>query len=326
MVKTTQPLAIYQAENGAIELRGDVTGETLWATQSQIATIFGVNSQAITKHVKNIYEANELDELSTCSKMEQVQYEGERRILRQVKHYNLDMLISIGYRINSGRATRFRIWATQTLKQFIAKGYAFDKKRIEQHYDGFLQAVKDIQILIGTDPQLQNSHVLDLVNVFAYTWFSLDAYDKNAFTAVHSTIKSVSVNAQELTQALQELKDELLTKGEATDIFAVERMKNALEGILGNVMQSFGGEDVYPTLEEKAANLLYLIVKNHPFIDGNKRSGAFGFIWFLEKAKILNVHVITPSALTALTLLIAQSDSKDKDRMVQLVIMLMRSN
>jgi prophage maintenance system killer protein len=160
------------------------------------------------------------------------------------------------------------------------------------------------------------------VKLFANTWFSLDAYDKSEFTKKSLTKKQVKLSGEELHKAILNLKEELIKKGEATDLFANERSVNSIEGIVGNVFQSFGGKSVYESVEEKAAHLLYFIVKNHPFSDGNKRSGAFSFVWFLRKAKILNTGRITPEALTALTLLVAESDPKDKDQIVGLVMML----
>jgi prophage maintenance system killer protein len=169
---------------------------------------------------------------------------------------------------------------------------------------------------------MPTSDVLDLVRLFADTWFSLDAYDKEALQAKRVNKRSVALTAEELTESLQILKSELIEKGEATDNFAQVRSQQSFEGIVGNVMQSFGGKAVYPSIEGKAAHLLYFIIKNHPFVDGNKRSGAYAFVWFLHKAKVLNTNRLTPTALTTLTLLVAESDPQDKDKIISLVEML----
>ncbi|MDP2838341.1 MAG: Fic family protein [Candidatus Moranbacteria bacterium] len=163
---------------------------------------------------------------------------------------------------------------------------------------------------------------LELVRMFADTWMSLDAYDKEALDIRKPTKKKVALTGALLTESVAVLKTELMTKGEATDLFATERSRNALEGIVGNVMQAFGGADVYPSVESKAAHLLYFVVKNHPFVDGNKRTGAYSFVWFLSRAKVLDTKRLTPEALTALTLLIAESNPKDKDKLIKLVMML----
>jgi len=165
---------------------------------------------------------------------------------------------------------------------------------------------------------------LELIKVFADTWFSLDAYDKGVFKKGKASKKKITLTADSLTAAISQFKSELLKKSEATEIFAQERSAESVEGIIGNVMQSFGGKDLYPSLEEKAAHLLYFMVKNHPFIDGNKRSGAFSFIWFLKRSGLLNPARLTPAALTALTLLIAESNPKEKDKMTGLAVMILK--
>jgi prophage maintenance system killer protein len=312
-------LVIYKTKSGALELRGDVSKNTVWATQAQMAEVFGVNSQAITKHIKNIFRDGELKESATCSKLEQVQIEGSRQVKRTIQYYNLDVMISVGYRINSVLGTEFRQWATKTLKQHITEGYTIHPKRVAKNYGAFMAAVEKVQSLLPASSEVGAVEVLDLVRLFADTWFALDAYDKEALGVKKVTKKKVSLTAKELGEGILVLKNSLIKKGEATENFAQERNRESLEGIVGNVMQSFGGEALYPSVEAKAAHLLYFIIKNHPFVDGNKRSGAFAFVWFLQKAKVLNTKQLTPSALTALTLLIAESNPKDKEKMVSLV-------
>jgi prophage maintenance system killer protein len=225
--------------------------------------------------------------------------------------------------VNSKKATHFRQWATKILKEHIQKGYTINRNRIDKNYNEFLKAVEDVKSLLPAGTAVDHDGVLELVSLFADTWLSLDAYDKDELATQGATKKKVALTSEKLCAALAVLKHELIAKGETTDLFGKERAKDSIEGIVGNVMQSFDGEDLYPSIEAKAAHLLYFIIKNHPFVDGNKRSGAYAFIWFLSKAKILDLTRITPPALTAITLLIAESDPKDKERMVGLVCALL---
>lgn len=322
--KVSQTPIIYQTKSGSLELRGDFHEETLWATQAQIAELFEVTPQNITLHLKSIFESEELIEKATCKDFLQVQKEGRREVKRSLKMYNLDAILSVGYRVNSKKATQFRKWATETLRKHLIDGYTVNKSRIAQNYTAFLQAVDDIKKLIPAGGEVDAGSVLELVQIFADTWFSLDAYDRDTLITTGATQKEVILTAQELTKVLREFRSALIRKGEATELFGQERDKSGVASIVANVMQSFGGSDVYPTVEEKAAHLLYFIVKNHPFTDGNKRSGAYAFVWFLKTTGILDTTKITPPALTALTLLIAESDPKHKDRMVSLVLQILK--
>ena len=317
-------VVIYQAKNGAIELRGDASRETMWATQAQIASAFDVSIPTINEHLKNIYKTKELSQVSTIRNFRIVQTEGKREIERDVQHYNLDVILSVGYRVNSKTATQFRQWATKTLREHITKGYTVNRKQIAKNYDAFMKSVADIQMLLPEHVVLDPKSILELVKEFSSTWVSLDAYDRESLTIIGSTKREIKLTGVELTSAIANLRSELMKKGNAMDIFAQERSTGSVEGIVGNVMQSFGGKPVYASIEEKAAHLLYFMVKNHPFVDGNKRSGAFAFIWFLRKAKAKTNRNINPGALTALTLLIAESDPKRKDLMVALVTRILK--
>src|SRR3989338_826084 len=209
-IAKNKEMVIYQAKNGAIELRGDFRRETIWATQAQIAEIFNVTPQNITLHLHNIYNDGELEAKATCKDYLQVQIEGGREIKRRVKVYNLDAIIATGYRINSIVGTKFRQWATKTLRSYIVDGFAINKNRIAKNYQRFLSAVEDIKNLLPAGSALKAGDAIDLVSLFADTWLSLDAYDR-------------------------------------------ERSKDSVKGIIGNVMQFFGGKELYPTVEEKAA-------------------------------------------------------------------------
>jgi len=315
---------IYQAKNGAVEVRLDKKQETVMLTQQQVGRLFDVQKAAISKHIKNIFDTEELDKNSTVSILETVQSEGKRKIKRKIEYYNLDLVLSIGYRVNSANATKFRQWATKTLRQHILKGYTIDRKRVAKNYAEFLQAVEFAKKLLPAAEPAIAWDALELAKMFADTWLSLDAYDKFALPQSGATKKQVRLTANDLAQAIAELKQTILAKNEAAGLFAHERQKDALAGIVGNVFQSAFSRDAYQTLEEKAAHLLYFIVKDHPFADGNKRSGAFAFVWFLNKTKLLRKDRMTPQALTALTLLVAESQPKDKEKMVGLILQLLK--
>jgi prophage maintenance system killer protein len=309
-------LVIYQTKGGALELRGDFTHDTLWATQAQIATVFDIERSVVTKHISNVFKTGEVDEKSNVQKMHIAQSD------KPVSLYSLDIILAVGYRTNSSKAISFRQWATKTLRQHIVQGYTINPDRIGHNYAAFMKAVERVQAVLPSGDRMEGKEVLELVKLFADTWFSLDAYDKELLSPKKVSKKKVQLTAEELVEGLAVLKRELVKKGEATENFSQPRTAQSLEGIVGNVMQSFGGQAMYPTVEGKAAHLLYFIIKNHPFIDGNKRSGAYAFVWFLRKARVLDVKRLSPTALTALTLLIAESDPKDKEKVTALVTML----
>lgn len=318
--RTRPEVVIYQAKSGAIELRGDFGKETVWANRMQMAEMFEVNPQAISKHIQNIYKEAELSREATSSKMELVQNESGRQVRREVDIYNLDVLIAVGYRINSVVGTKFRQWATKTLRAHIVDGYTINKARIVKNYDAFMKTVADVKALLPKGTVMDTESILELVTLFADTWLSLDAYDKDVLPVKGATKRSVKVTAEMFAKDLATLKESLVAKDEATDLFATERERGSLAGIVGNIMQAFGGKDVYSTVEEKAAHLLYFVIKNHPFLDGNKRSGAYAFVWFLAKAKVLDTARMTPPALTAITLLVAESEPSHKDKMIGLIL------
>jgi prophage maintenance system killer protein len=319
--KKEEGLVVYQTKTGAIELKNDFANETFWASQAQIAEIFESERSVVTKHIRNIFKDKELNINSVCAKIAHTAADGK---VYDVQVYNLDVILAVGYRTNSARAIIFRKWATKILRSFIVDGYAINRARIAKNYDSFLAAVSEVKALLPAGSSIDNKDVLELITAFSETWLSLDSYDKDLSVKNGLTKKAVKLTAEKLEGVLQNFKIELMKKGEATDIFGAERGKGNVSGIVGNVMQSFGGQAVYPTVEEKAAHLLYFMVKNHPFVDGNKRSGAYAFVWFLQMAGVLNKAKITPPALTALTLLVAESDPKNKERMIYLVLQLLK--
>jgi len=313
-------IVIYQAKDGSIELKGDFKHDTIWATLDQIADIFGRDKSSISRHLKNIFTEGELLKTSVVAKNATTAKDGKTYM---VDHYNLDVILSVGYRVNSKTATQFRQWATRTLKSYILDGFVINKKRISRNYAKFLDIVEDIKKLLPQSSAVDPKDAVELVSLFADTWLSLDSYDKEILQKTKLTKKKVDVTSEKISRGISELRSSLVGKGGVVDNFACERSVGAVSGIVGNVMQSFGGKELYPSVEEKAAHLLYFMVKNHPFVDGNKRSGAFAFVWFLKQAEMLDVNKITPSALTALTVLVAESDPKHKEKTVKLILNLL---
>ena len=311
-------IVVYQAKNGAIALKGDVVKETIWATQAQIADIFDIDRSVVTKHIGVILKNKEVDEKSNVQKMHIANSD------KPVAFYSLDLILAVGYRANSARAIQFRQWATKVLRQFVTRGYTINPTVIKRHYSEFQRAIDNIKRLLPAGTPIDHGSVLELISAFADTWLSLDAYDRGELVATGATKKNVALTSEQLARALLDFKGSLVKKGEVSELFGSERNGGSVEGIVGNVMQSFGGKPVYPTVEEKAAHLLYFMVKNHPFVDGNKRNGAYAFVWFLHRAGVLNRSSMTPPALTALTLFIAESNPKNKEQMIKLVLQLLK--
>lgn len=318
--KNRDKIIIYEGDDGRSHVEVIFEGETVWLTQAQLIDLFQSSKSNISEHIKNIYAEQELTMESTVRKFRTVQKEGDRNVSRDIEHYNLDLIISLGYRVKSHIATKFRIWATTLLREYIIKGFAINKNRIADNYTQFLKVVDDVKKLLPSGLSVDPKGVVELVSIFADTWLSLGAYDKGVLFKGKLTKKKVFVTAEKMINSLSDLKAELVCKSEASDIFGMEREKGSVEGIVGNVMQSFNGKELYPSMEEKAAHLLYFMVKDHPFVDGNKRNGAFAFVWFLKQANILDVSKLTPSALTALTILVASSDPKEKEKVVALIL------
>jgi prophage maintenance system killer protein len=312
-------IVIY--ENGTVALNAQVENETIWLSQKQMAELFGVHVPAVSKHMRNIFKSKELIEKSVVSKMEITASDGKTY---KTKHYNLDAIISIGYRVNSKQATQFRIWATNILREHMVQGYTINQERIQKNYDEFLRVVEDIKVLSQNADNVRAEDVLELIKAFSATWFGLDSYDREELPKEGITKVNLEYEVEKLYDDIAIFKQELMNRGKAAEIFATEKTQRSLEGIVGNVFQSVFGEDAYPTVEEKAAHLLYFVVKNHPFNDGNKRCGAFSFIWLLKRAGFNVEKFINPNALTALTLLIAESNPNDKERMVGLVLLMLR--
>lgn len=327
MKKKDGKLALFQSENGAIQLKTDYKNDTIWASKKQISELFNIDRSVVSRHINNIFKDEELDKKVVCAKFAHTTQHGSIKGKNQTRildYYNLDIILAVGYRTKSSNAVKFRQWATQILKQHITQGYTINQKVLENNKKQFLKTLNDLKILTQSTDILAVNDILSLIESFSGTFFSLENYDKNNFPK-NGNISEVTTSATDLKNDLQILKEELIKKGEATKLFAQEKQKGSLEGIFGNVFQSIFRQDAYPSIEEKAAHLLYFIVKNHPFNDGNKRSGAFAFIWLLQKANYNFMHQISPQTLTTLTLLIATSNPNEKDKMIGLTLLLLNT-
>lgn len=326
--KNSGELIIYTNSKGGVELRADTNKDTIWATLNQITEIFDVQKAAISKHIKNIFDSEELSRVATVSKMETVQNEGNRLIKRQIEFYNLDVIIAVGYRVNSKQATQFRIWATKTLREYLVKGIVVNSDRVKNLPDKILNdVVSKLEFIQHTlqKRELDKSEtdsLLAVIHDYANSWKFLKEFDEGELKLARSKSKEKRrLDYDFIRLEINKLKENLIARKEASELFATER-DETFKGILRTIYQTFGGKELYQSLEEKAAHLLYFIIKDHPFSDGNKRVGSFLFISFLKLNGILNrsngEKKINDNTLVALALLIAESDPKDKEIMVAL--------
>ncbi|TDQ59534.1 Fic/DOC family protein [Mesocricetibacter intestinalis] len=323
------PIEIYQTEDGQTQVEVRFDNDTVWLSQVQMANVFGTTSDNISLHLKNIFTEGELDEYSTTENFSVVRQEGKRNVTRYLKHYNLDAIISVGYRVKSASATQFRIWATARLKDYLVKGYALNQKRLQQNALELEQALALIQKTASSSALTIESGrgLVDIVSRYAQTFVWLQQYDEGLLIEPKTQQGGILPSVAEARAALANFKQQLIARGEASDLFGRER-EDGLAAILGNLEQTVFGEPAYPSIEAKAAHLLYFIVKNHPFSDGNKRSGAFLFVDFLHRnQRLFNVEnqpVINDTGLAALTLLVAESDPKQKDTLIRLIMHMLK--
>ena len=317
-------IEIYINKNNQTQIKVNFDGDTVWLSLNQISEVFGRDKSVISRHLSKIYKDKELDQNSTVAKNATVQLEGQREVEREIEYFNLDAILAVGYRVNSKQGTEFRKWATKILNEHLTKGFTTNQKRLDQ-----LQ--KTIE-LIASNKDTNNldeaKGLLEIIKNYNKSFILLNQFDSNSLK-IEKLNENITyeIKFEEALKAIEELKSQLMRKKEATELFG-NRKDNGFQGILGNILQSFGDEYLYKSVEEQAANLLYFIIKNHSFVDGNKRIGAFMFIWFLEK----NKHALKKSgelkindnALTALALLIANSNPSEKALMVSLVINLIK--
>ncbi|PJG82864.1 RhuM family protein [Caviibacterium pharyngocola] len=325
----TNPIEIYQTQDGQTQVEVRFEQETVWLSQAQMATLFGKDVRTINEHIKNIFEEGELEQDLTIRNFRIVRQEGKRQVNREIEHYDLDMIISVGYRVKSPQGVAFRRWATARLKDYLVKGYALNQKRLQQNAAELEQALLLIQ-KTAHSPELtveSGRGLVDIVSRYAQTFLWLQQYDEGLLAEPRTQQGGILPTVDAARAALSELKQQLVSRGEASDLFGRER-EDGLSAILGNLDQTVFGEPAYPSIEAKAAHLLYFIVKNHPFSDGNKRSGAFLFVDFLHRnGRLFDEQgnpVINDTGLAALTLLVAESDPKQKETLIRLIMHMLK--
>src|SRR3990172_1129733 len=322
-------VALFEAPDGQIRLDVHLAHDTVWLTQTQMADLFGRERSVITKHINNIFKEGELDRDSVCANFAHTADDGKTY---SVQHFNLNVIISVGYRVKSLRGTQFRIWATRTLRDHLVQGYTLNERRLREK--GLTEMEQAVRLLAQTlsSHELVNDQgraVLDVVTRYARSWRLLLQYDENRLPEMpaHPTRPVAGLSPDISRQAIAGLKQALLVKGEATAFFGQER-GGALDGILGSIEQTFGGEVLYPSVESRSAHLLYFIIKDHPFADGNKRIGSFLFLLYLDRNGLLTNPDGTPrfadNALVAVALLVAESDPAHKDLLIRLILNLLQ--
>lgn len=323
-------VVLFRTKDGKSSVNVRLQDETVWLTLNQIAELFDRDKSVISRHLRNIYQTRELSRRSTVAKNATVQNEGGREVVRQVDYYNLDAILSVGYRINSKRGTQFRIWATSLLKKHLIEGYTYNERRLREK--GLTEAQQAIQVLSRTLSNYdlvsdEGQAVLGVISSYAKTWLLLQQYDENRLALpdrlqpAHTVLDYGCVN-----EAIAVLKTSLMKRHEASDLFGQE-YGDHLAGIIGSIEQTFDGKSLYPSIEEKASHLLYFIIKDHPFADGNKRIASFLFIIFLRENNFLEdatgASKINDNALVALALLIAASEPRNKELMIRLTMNLL---
>ena len=322
-------IVIYQSEDGQTQVDVRLENETVWLTQAQMVELFQTTKQNVSLHVGNVFKEGELEEKSTVKEYLTVQKEGERKVSRKVKYYNLDVIISVGYRVKSKRGTAFRIWANNVLKQYLIKGYAVNERMRKEQIGELRQLVGMLGRTIQNQPLLSNDEtdaLFKVVTDYTYALDTLDNYDYGRLT-INKTTKEEPFHAT-YDNAMEAIKG-LREKFGGSVLFGHEK-DNSFKSSIGQIYQTFDGEELYPSVEEKAAMLLYLVTKNHSFSDGNKRIAATLFLWFLNGNHILyhpdGSKRIADSTLVALTLMIAESRTEEKDVMVKVVVNLINKN
>lgn len=321
-------IKIYQVEGGQTEIEVKLRDETVWLSQKQMAELFDKDVDTIGLHLKNIYKSGELQEAATTEDSSVVQIEGERKVKRKIRIYNLDAIISVGYRVNSKRGTQFRIWANKVLKEYLVKGFSINEKRLKSQTDKLLELQRTVKIIGSVLDQKiltgdEGEALLKLISDYAYALDLLDQYDYQRLEIPESKSKEAfRLTYNEAKDLIKKVKSIY----ETTELFGKEKDKS-FESSISTIYQTHEGQPLYPGLEEKAANLLYFITKNHSFIDGNKRIAAFIFLYFLDRNGILfnskGNKIIDDNALVALTILIAVSDPEEKDTLIKVIVNLL---
>ena len=316
-------IVIYQTEDGQTQIDVRLENETVWLTQAQMAELFETDRTSIVRHINNIYRVDELEREATCAKIAQVQTEGKRQVTRTIPYFNLDMIISVGYRVNSKRGVKFRQWANRVLKEYLVKGYVVNERIRKEQIGELRQLVGMLGRTIQNQTLLSNDEtnaLFEVVTDYTYALDTLDNYDYERL-AIDKTTKEEPFHAtyENAMEAINGLRE----KFGGSVLFGNEK-DDSFKSSIGQIYQTYGGDELYPSVEEKAAMLLYLVTKNHSFSDGNKRIAATLFLWFLNNNGILyrpdGSKRLADNTLVALTLMIAESKTEEKDVMVKVVV------
>lgn len=322
-------ILIYQDNDNNIHTEVQLENETVWLSQGQLADLFKKTKQNISLHIRNIFNEGELDEHSVVKDSLTTAADGKEYV---TKYYNLDVIISVGYRVKSTQGTRFRVWANKVLKEYLIQGYSLDQARLKAQNQQLQALQKTLALFQDAQSNALNqseaSGLLSVLTNYTHSFILLNQYDTGNFPEGGLNTKiTVEITLFDAMNAIHDLKQRLIAQKEATELFGHPK-DDSFSGILGNIVQSFSGEYLYPSVEEQAAHLLYFIIKNHPFTDGNKRIGAFMFIWFLQRnhhhLKPTGESKINDNALVAIALLVAQSAPDQKNTMIQLIINLIK--
>jgi prophage maintenance system killer protein len=320
-------IVIYRTEDGKTALNVTLKEQTVWLTQAQMAKLFGKGRTTVTEHIRNVFKEKELEEESVCRNFRHTARDGKTYT---VQYYNLDVIISVGYRVKSKRGTQFRIWATNVLREHLVRGYTLNEKRLRESKLRLKELEAAVELVEKTKSakalsESETAGLLTVITEYTRSWLLLHQYDSGTLATreLHREVR-FRITEDEANKAIHHLRKDLMQRNEAGDLFGRERERGILKGILESIEQTFAGNELYPTVEDKAANLLYFLVKDHPFVDGNKRIASLLFIWFLEKNNFLSTpdgdRKINDNALVALTLLVAESNPKQKDVMIRLII------
>lgn len=316
---------IFESKDGKAQLKVSLQQNTVWLSQAQMSELFDTTPENVLMHLKNIFKEQELTESATTKEFLVVRQEGKRQVRRRIKHYNLDAIISVGYRVSSKRATQFRQWATQVLNDYLVQGYTLNERRLQERGIEFEQALSLLSRTLSNQGLVTEAGeaIAQVISDYARSWSLLQGYDEQVLAEVGTKQSDMkALDLQDATNAIQSLRQTLIKKGEATELFGQVR-GNGLASALATIEQGFADELFYPNVASRAAHLLYFVIKNHPLADGNKRSGSFLFLWYLR----LNQHLlakpveqlINDNTLVALALLVAESLPNQKELMIRLI-------
>ena len=324
-------IKIFKSDDGSTEIEVQVDNDTVWLNQYQISDLFLTDRTSIGRHISNIYKTKELDEQSTSAKIAQVRKEGIRTVNRRISLYNLDVILSVGYRVNSDRGRQFRVWTNKILSEYLLNGYALNERKLKEQNEQLNQLKQSVGILgkvlkCKTLTSDESIGLLKIISDYAYALDILDQYDYQKLEIKNTSGKETYQLSYD--EAIKQIRIAKNAHGNS-DLFGREK-DDSFKSSISTIYQTFGGQDLYPSIEEKAANLLYFIIKNHSFSDGNKRIAAFLFLYFLERNGILfnrnGAKRIADNTLVALTLMIAVSKPEEKDTMTKVVVNLINRN